>query len=297
MPVTIGDGTSFARVAPELGGMVTAFWSRRGPDHLHWLWPIPDEQLALTATPKGGMFVMAPFSNRIDGAHLRFRGREHALEPHPEAAPAAMHGYANRRPWRVIEQKGSSLTLVLEGADPAWPWRLRMVQRLAIEAGALRAELEVTSLDQEPQPIGLGFHPFLTRSGGNRLSIGAGTRWTTEPSTRPIAAKSTGTAVPLDLALDPLAYDRYLGDWTGNAQIIFPSLGAALDLRTDAAALPYVLLFCPEGRPIFCIEPVSHLTGAFELPEPRAVAQGMRVLAPGQSLRATLELAPILTLE
>ena len=87
--------------------------------------------MALTATPKGGMFVMAPFSNRIDGAHLRFRGREHALEPHAEAAPAAMHGYAKRRAGRVMGQRGGSLTWVVEGGDAGWRGGLGMVRGAA----------------------------------------------------------------------------------------------------------------------------------------------------------------------
>ncbi|HET6469241.1 MAG TPA: hypothetical protein VFG43_12780 [Geminicoccaceae bacterium] len=292
MPLTIDDGHAAARIAPELGGMVLQWWSRRGSDVLHWLWPVPDELIGRTVTPKGGMFVLAPFSNRIRAGAFDFRGRARPLEPHPEAVPHAQHGYANRLPWRVVRHEPAAVTLALDGLGAAWPWPVRMEQVIALERGALVATLACENLASEPMPFGAGFHPFFTRTGGQRLAVAARRVWQTDPDTRPLASEAT--APPLDASLDPLTIGRFLGEWDGRASVTFPSLGAAVAIEADPTLLPWLLLFCPPGRPIVCVEPVSHLTGAFELPEPEARAQGMRVLEPGERFDAALRLVPLL---
>jgi aldose 1-epimerase len=296
MPLTIGDGSIGARVAPELGGMVLAFWSTRGPDVLHWFWPLPDEELSRTAMPKGGLFVLAPFSNRIPAGAIDWRGRRHALAPHPEVAPEALHGYANRLPFVVASQEQDRVHLVLDGLGAAWPWRLRVEQTIAIEDSGLAMSLALVSEDAEPQPVGLGFHPFFLRTGGQTLTLAAADRYDTDPLTRPTLRHATGATAehPLEVGLDPLTIGRFLGDWDGRARLSFPSLGAALLIEADPAVLPYVLLFCPPDRPFVCAEPVSHLTGAFELDEGAAAAQGLRVLEPGARLEARLRLVPVL---
>jgi hypothetical protein len=47
---------------------------------------------------------------------------------------------------------------------------------------------------------------------------------------------------------------------------------------------------------VVCVEPVSHLTGAMELADAAAAAQGVRVLASGERFEVQLRLAPRLTL-
>jgi aldose 1-epimerase len=294
--LTIEDGTSAARIAPELGGMVTAFWSRRGVDVLHWFHPLPDELIGRTLTPKGGLFVLAPYSNKLRAGRLLFGGSRHAFGPHPESAPDGSHGYAARLPWEVVHQERERVRLALDGIGDNWPWRVQMEQELALEAGALSLRLVCRNADRRAMPCGGGFHPFFARTGGQTLSVAAATRWRTDPDTRPLVPIETGGSAdaPLEIALDPLTSDRFFGDWAGNATLHFPTLDAAMRLATDPVTLPYLLLFCPPGRPLVCVEPVSHLTGAFELPEEQAIEQGMRIIAPGQAFEATLQLTPIL---
>jgi aldose 1-epimerase len=294
MPLTIEAAELAARIAPELGGMVTAFWSRREPDVLHWLHPVPDELVARTLLPKGGMFVLAPFSNRIRAGRFAFRGRALALGPHPEVGPDAQHGYAARLPWRVTARTPSAVALECDDTGGGWPWAVTLRQTLTLEDGALVARLEVLNRDREPMPVGGGFHPFLARTGGQRLAVQAGCSWHTDAMTRPLERVPAGAgAAARDLALDPFAGDRFLGEWDGLATVTFPGLDGALRLEADPAGLPYLLLFCPPGRPVICIEPVSHLTGAFELPEAEAVVQGMRILDPGETWAVALRLRPL----
>lgn len=291
MSISIKDADSVATIAPELGGMVTAYWSNRKGDPIHWLWPVPDELIAMTPTPKGGSFILAPFSNRLRQGRFHFRGTSHRFEAHPDAGGEGQHGYASRRGWQVAEHAGSRAVLTLTVTDDGWPWPLELRQEFELRDGALWQSLSVTSLAKEPSPIGLGFHPFFTRSGGNRLEIAARRLYETDRDTRPTTS-SRSLEGRQDIALDPLTIGRFLGEWDGSYRITFPSLNAALRVETDASLLPYVLLFCPPGRPIVCAEPVSHLSGAFELPEAEALGQGMRILEPGAALTIAMIMIP-----
>jgi aldose 1-epimerase len=255
---------------------------------------VPDELIGRTATPKGGLFILAPFSNRIRAGRLQFRGERHALEPHPDSAPDASHGYANRLPWRVVRQARESVELALDDWGGRWPWRLALEQRIGLVDGALEMRLAAVSRDARPMPIGLGFHPFFSRTGGQRLKVRAERVRATHADTRPTT--SAPLDGPLDASLDPWAMGRYLEGWDGKAEITLPTLDAAVTMTADPSSLPYLLTFTPPGRPVVCVEPVSHLTGAMELADAAAEAQGVRVLAPGGRLEVELRLAPRLTL-
>jgi aldose 1-epimerase len=57
--------------------------------------------------------------------------------------------------------------------------------------------------------------------------------------------------------------------------------------------LDCLVIYTPAGRPFFCVEPVSHVTDAFNLAEAGRADSGTSVLEPGE----TLETAVVLTQE
>jgi aldose 1-epimerase len=65
-------------------------------------------------------------------------------------------------------------------------------------------------------------------------------------------------------------------------------------VMTAEAPLDFLVVYTPPGRPFFCVEPVSHVTDAFNLAAAGRTDTGSRALAPGETLRAavTLSLEP-----
>ena len=55
------------------------------------------------------------------------------------------------------------------------------------------------------------------------------------------------------------------------------------------SSLPYLVVFTPQTKPYYCVEPVSHVSNAIHMADP--LAHGLRKLAPGESFEASMTLA------
>jgi aldose 1-epimerase len=105
-----------------------------------------------------GAYVMAPWCNRLEARPIRFGSRPLDL---PSNFPdgSAIHGQVYARRWRV----GHDRRLTIRAGGDAWPWRYRVVQELSVSGAEVRIGLELTNLDDEPMPAGLGIHPWFRR--------------------------------------------------------------------------------------------------------------------------------------
>jgi aldose 1-epimerase len=64
-------------------------------------------------------------------------------------------------------------------------------------------------------------------------------------------------------------------------------VGARLTM-TATPPLDCLVVFTPPRRPFFCVEPVSHVTDAFNLAAAGRADTGMRVLEHGATLQAAV---------
>jgi len=107
-----------------------------------------------------GCYPMAPWAGRLRSGILRWRGEEHRL-PTDLLPPHAIHGTLLERPWEVVEAGARQATLAAD-LRPPWPWPGRVVARLELSTGSLRAALEVHAADR-PMPAIVGWHPWFPR--------------------------------------------------------------------------------------------------------------------------------------
>jgi aldose 1-epimerase len=94
------------------------------------------------------------------------------------------------------------------------------------------------------------------------------------------------------MVADAVALDNCFVGWSRRATIDWPELGARLVIRAEPP-LDCLVVYTPAGRPFFCLEPVSHVTDAFNLAAAGRRDSGMLVLEPGE----TLETEAVLTQE
>ena len=80
---------------------------------------------------------------------------------------------------------------------------------------------------------------------------------------------------------------RFTDEWC-SAQIADPERGTTLTLRFDRAFRECVVYTAPH-REAICIEPYTCVPGAFDL-HPRGIDAGLRILGPGESFNATVEM-------
>ncbi len=87
----------------------------------------------------------------------------------------------------------------------------------------------------------------------------------------------------IDSDLSHLDFDNCFEGWHGPARIRDERFSLQL-----ASSLPYLVVYTPPERDYFCVEPVSHVSNAIHMADPRAC--GLVALASGATLEASMTL-------
>jgi aldose 1-epimerase len=141
---------------------------------------------------------------------------------------------------------------------------------IQLHAHRLALTLSITNQAHVPAPVGLGWHPYFVKRPHSQVAFHAGGRWEMGPDKLP-THRTAITGLQADC--DTLDVDHCFDGWDG-----------VVTLR-DA--------FTHAARDTVAIEPVSHVNNAVHLMREGvsdAQALGLSVLAPGESMNATLEI-------
>lgn len=290
-------GDAAVTLLPALGGAVASF-THRGRDVLR---PTPPEAIAAGNVRSTACYPLLPYSNRIALAELSTAGgTRHALARNFGDHPHSIHGVGWQREWH-LERAGSSHALLsLEhcpgGEDrAAWPFAFRARQSFTLDCVADRATLSMSlaieSLDARAFPFGLGWHPFFPRDAATRLGFRAKGAWTTDATglpTRHVASEGAWRFDPPQ-PLAGVTLDNVFTGWDGRATIESAQSGHALAIEADAA-LAFLVVYVPAGRDFLAVEPVTHMTDAFNRAARGDGGTGTRLLDPGAAYSCTMRL-------
>lgn len=262
-------------LAPELGASLIN-WEVKATGQA--LLRHTDQAALASGTPRQlGCYPLAPWSNRIaEGGFARPEGWL-ALAPNTAHDPYPIHGTAWQQAWQVAHHSERSARLTLQSSVP---FAYRAVLDVHLHEGRLRLDLQVTHLDEPATWYGLGLHPYFPRYPDTRLQAAAQHVWLAEEGRLP----SYTAAVPQDWCFDAPAclpgtvVDHAFGGWAGDCVIEQP--GAGYRLVCSASGAEHFLLFCPQDKPFFCFEPVSHPINAHHLPG----QPGLRLLRQGEEM-------------
>lgn len=265
------------------GGRLSRFFAVRTGSRLDLLAPAQ----AGGPTAAGGMFALVPYSNRIRDATFSWNGASYALPPHP-GMPHAMHGVARDSEWTLVAADTAAATLRLDHDGPAWPWPFRAEQRFAIAGNALQVDLTLENRGATPMPAGLGFHPAFVAPKHFRAHFRAHTEWHCDAARFPTYATDVESPVEIRPAdWSGAASYRHFAGWDRCADLHYAEGRLRL---TASSLLDHLVGFAPAAASSYCLEPVSHLTGALNAPPGTSGSHGLHSLPPGQSLSATLRM-------
>lgn len=277
-PVVIELNAGELRLAlrPDLGACIAGFW-RAGVPVLR-----SAEPADLTASRPSGCYPLVPYSNRLGYRRFRWGGRDHTTAPNFDAGnPHSVHGVAWLRAWQEVARSPGEATLRYSHApDEHWPFAFEVDQRFVLTPAALELHFTFTNRATEPQPVGLGWHPYFPKRARSRLHIELSDRWESDASGLP-TRKVPQPGIDGDVA--HLAFDHCFEGWRGAARIRDEKLSLRL-----TSSLPYLVVFTPDTKPYYCVEPVSHVSNAIHFADP--LAQGLRSVAPGERFEAWMKL-------
>lgn len=296
---------SVAEVAPALGFNCHRFAVPRESRLVEVLWREPNFLEGIGKPSRSGVPVLFPFPGRLPGQSLHWQGKSYDLGS-DDGRGNAIHGFVHARPWRVISQSESRVIGEFHAwqDDPSlklrWPADFRITATYELSGTKLSMHYEVENPGDAPLPCGLGTHPyFRVPLGGSSahdclVHLPVTTEWEL------IEMIPTGRQLPLENATE-LAAGKKFGeltldncfaglqfqdDWCA-ARIRDPESNLGMTIRFDSAFRECVV-YTPPHREAICIEPYTCVPGAAAMQDPAAA--GLRVLGPGESFEARVEI-------
>ncbi|AOB30189.1 hypothetical protein AKI39_04985 [Bordetella sp. H567] len=289
-------GDASVEISPGLGGTILRHtW--RGVPILRPSDGVPDIARLSACYP------LLPFSNRLAGGRLDFGGRVYPIPQTVDYAPLPMHGLAWQRPWRVESHTACSAVLAQDyapqGATPPWPFPYAAQQSFTLDDAGLRMTLSIRNTGTVAQPAGLGWHPYFPRTPRTRVYADTGDMWVNDEAHLPMRLVPAPAALASGMLAEHADYDNVFRGFRGHAAVAWPERDTAVTLRADPI-FSHLVIFTPPGKPHLAVEPVSHMTDAFN----RYTAAGgtaipghdpdtgTTVLAPGATLTGAICLRP-----
>lgn len=286
----LAAGALRAILAPMQGGRVAAFWRETDGAPEPILIPLKDAAFDPLFWPKAGCYPLAPFSNRIRDGRFRFGDREVQLPAHPACPPHALHGFSQLRAWSCALESASEAVMTYAHEPDAWPWRFTTTQIVSLSETALAITVAIRNEDVTPMPVGLGLHPYLVAHHGDRVRFNAGIEWSQDEAGCGIAPQRLPASEAAHYQRHGAAgMTRYFANWDGRVSIDRAD-GGRIAIRSDGA-LDHLVMHAPEGGAYLCVEPVSHVADGFNLAARGVQGAGMRVAAPGETIRGCMTIA------
>jgi aldose 1-epimerase len=290
----LAAGDARVELAPATGGAVTCF-TLGGGDVLR-----PTSPAARVAGDVRGhaCYPLVPYSNRIAMARLRFAGAVHDLGRNFGDHPHSIHGVGWQRPWHVVTHDRGSALIAFEhvATGAGWPWPFRATQALALTAdgtgATLEARLTLANTGDAPFPFGLGFHPFFPRTATTELCFRATSVWNTDATQLPTQRVSVPERWRFDRprAVDEITLDNVFAGWDGSATLRDRARHLDITIAGDSAA-SFLVVYVPPGRDFLAVEPVTHMTDAFNRAERGESGTGTRILAGGAAFSCTMRIS------
>lgn len=276
-------------LAPAIGGSIARFQV----DGVDVMRPLSDADRASANVLGVASFPMIPFANRIGGNAFVFEGQRYEFAANNPPEIFHVHGTAWHRPWTAEQAGPTAAVLSLEVADPS-SYSYRAEQQFALSDAGLTLVTRVTNTGARRMPFGFGHHPWFDRHADTTVEFGATSFHLNEPEGVIGQRVSLPPEVSFNTAAPLPKYWRCsdYGGWDGSATVRFPGRGAGLTMKGDAA-YKHVMFYADPALSVFCVEPQTNASGAFNRPDGFGDPEdGVILLAPGEGAEGTLTFTP-----
>ena len=291
--VELRNASARVVLAPEAGGSIASYDWNGNPI----LRPTGATAFASGDARDFASYPLVPFSNRVADAKLHWRGAAYPLPRYLAGHPHAIHGNGWQRPWSVVEQTSDRATIELQhdagGAHKIeWPFPYRARQTFSLEENALTLTMTIENTGTEAFPFGLGWHPFFPRNEATLLSFHCERVWQTDPTQLPTRNEPVPRVWDFSAprAIGDTVLDHCFAGWKSPATLSWPDRGVAVSIAADPACR-HLVVYVPRGADYLAVEPVTHMTDAFNRADAGEPGTGTRVLAPAENFSCTMRIS------
>ena len=276
--LTLHSGALRCDLSPALGGCVAGLWYADQP-------VLRSTPVAELQSPRvSASYPLIPYSNRIGYGQLQWAGQQTELPKNFAPEPHAIHGVGWERAWAVQEAGATHAVLTYaHQADASWPMAFDATQWITLSDHALELRMAITSRASHAAPVGLGWHPYFTKSPASHIAFHAKGRWEMSEDKLP-TERLAHTGLLTDCS--DLQVDHCFDGWDG----VLVLTEGVLRMRVSSN-LDRLVVFTTPGRDNIAIEPVSHVNNALALAAKTGVSPqslGIRVLQPGETFEASM---------
>jgi len=282
-------------IDPQHGASIMAFDIRL--DH-EWLPLMPDARRADVDLDCAN-FLMIPYSNRIENGCFSFAGQHFWLA---NSESHAIHGDVRYRLWQVLDSSAQHISCVFDSlvfSDINWPWSFAAKVDFRMVGNSLLSKLTVKNSSDSAMPLGLGWHPYFSRSltrEGEPVLIKARVKGVYPDANDNRIPSGSPVSLPDELDFSSgkeLAPDRFfdhcLSGFSGNSSITWPESGVKVTFECSTE-YTHLVLYNPLEKPYFAFEPVTNANNGFNLYEKGEISSGVLVLEPGESIDVSMNL-------
>jgi len=308
-----------AKIAPKEGSNLFSF--KVGENET--IYYDPELPLAdfLVGTP-----VLFPFPNRIENAMWTWKGKTYLQKKN--GIPVQLHSLVyDEKSWEYngpeFGSDSVSLTTFIDinEAHPiykGYPFKCRLSLIFQLTSVKLSITYMVENKDTAEIPFGFALHPYFTKLSGetgtqisvpcqywyeartdvdetflNKLAGGFSQVPNILPTGKLMDADTEGNNLKSAQAVGDLNLDHvYTGCLEGkNAYIDYTSLKMKLNIKSSSD-FTHAVVFTPQGKPYFCIEPQTCSTDAINLHARGIENAHLMILPAGQSHTGTVDFMP-----
>ncbi|TWT99427.1 Aldose 1-epimerase [Botrimarina colliarenosi] len=311
--LTAADSDATADVAVGLGFNCFSWRSpfagdTTDPAPRELLWAEPDFADGDGRPSRSGIPLLAPFPGRIANGVVEWDGKRYQLDD-TSGQGHAIHGFAPRNPWRLLDQAADRVTAEFRPSIDApaalgqWPGDYIVTATYRIEASRLTFDLSVTNPGDAAIPFGFGTHAYF------RLPLAEGADPESTVVRAPVEAQwesadmiPTGVATPLP-AHDALAAGAPLAGREFDTAYRFAAGASTTELadpvsgrtlrQTFDGSMTCCVIYTPGHREAICLEPYTCTPDPLNM-KAKGAESGLMVIEPGASYTTQIVLEAVI---
>jgi aldose 1-epimerase len=294
--IALSTADASVEIAPAVGGAIAAF-RHHGRDVLRATSPAARSRAEVR---QFACYPLVPYSNRIAQAELRVGDDTFRLARNFGEHPHSIHGLGWQRAWTIVASDARQALTELDHAPQgdaaaAWPFAFRARQSIALSqhdaCAILTLTLSIENRDVRAFPFGLGWHPFFPRNEATELRFAADAIWDTDDTRLPTERRAIAAPARFDVArrIGDVRLDNVFAGWQGEAELAWPDERRRATIAGDRS-LGFLVVFVPDDRGYVAVEPVTHMTDAFNRVSRGERDTGTLLLAPGASRCCTMRI-------